>query len=144
MFVKGTDVNDFTLLRNMNIKANIGGKRLFFSDENKFNVFGSDGRQMVWRKPKEEMKTKNLRATVKHGRGNVMIWGCMSASVVGELVFIEDIERISRPISSEEELKARLQEEWMKIPIDVTKKLVHSMLRQLKEVIKQEGGPTMY
>ncbi|KAJ4447224.1 hypothetical protein ANN_09227 [Periplaneta americana] len=46
---------------------------------------------MVRRKPKEEMKTKNLRATVKHGRGNVMIWGCMSASVVGELVFIEDI-----------------------------------------------------
>ncbi|KAJ4447523.1 hypothetical protein ANN_09530 [Periplaneta americana] len=50
-----------------------------------------DGRQMVWRKPKEKMKTKNLRATVKHGGGNMMIWECMSASGVGELVFIEDI-----------------------------------------------------
>ncbi|KAJ4437764.1 hypothetical protein ANN_13702 [Periplaneta americana] len=91
MFVKGTYVNDFILLRNMKIKAKIGGKRLLFFDESKFNVFGSDGRQMVWRKPKEEMKTKNLRATVKHGGGNVMIWGCMSASGVGEFVFIEDI-----------------------------------------------------
>ena len=27
--------------------------------------------------------------TVKHGRGNVMVWGCMSASDVGELHFIE-------------------------------------------------------
>ncbi|KAJ4438153.1 hypothetical protein ANN_14092, partial [Periplaneta americana] len=66
-------------------------EKALFSDVSKFNVFGSDGRQMVWRKPKEEMKTKNLRATVKHGRGNVMIWGCVSASEVGELLFIEYI-----------------------------------------------------
>ncbi|KAJ4443512.1 hypothetical protein ANN_05184 [Periplaneta americana] len=136
----------------------------------KFNVFDSDGRQMVRRKPKEEMKTKNLRATVKYGRRNVMIWGCMSASGVGELLFIEDLmkkedylhllqhnlnndpkhnsyivqefllykcpkvlhpppqspdlnpiehlwEELNRrvgsmPISSKEELKARLQKEW--------------------------------
>ncbi|KAJ4447136.1 hypothetical protein ANN_09137 [Periplaneta americana] len=212
------DVNHFSLLRNMRIKAKIGGKRLF-SDESKFNVFGSDGRQMVWRKPKEEMEIKNLRATVKHSRGNVMLWECMSASGVGELVFIEDImkkedylhllqhnlvksaeklgiekefmfyqnndpkhnsyivqecllykcpkvlhplpqspdlnpiehlweerdRRIgSRPISSKEELKARLQEEWVKIPIDISKKLVHSMPPRLKEVIKQKGGPTRF
>ena len=27
--------------------------------------------------------------TVKHGEGNVMVWGCMSAAGVGELHFIE-------------------------------------------------------
>ena len=35
------------------------------------------------------METKNLRPTVKHGARNVMIWGYMSASGAGELVFIE-------------------------------------------------------
>ncbi|KAJ4442537.1 hypothetical protein ANN_04124 [Periplaneta americana] len=131
-------------------------EKALFSDESIFNVFGSDGRQMVWRKPKEEMKTKNLRATVKHGRGNVMIWGCMAASGVGELVFIEDLmkkedhlhllqhnlEGWIKAYFFKEELKARLQEDWMKIPIDITNKLVHSMPRRLKEIIKQKGGPT--
>ena len=27
--------------------------------------------------------------TVKHGGGNVMVWGCMSTADVGELYFIE-------------------------------------------------------
>lgn len=43
----------------------------------------------VWRKPNEEMK--NLRATVKHGGGSVMVWGCMSESGVGNLHFIDGI-----------------------------------------------------
>ena len=46
---------------------------------------------MVWKKANEQMKTKNIRPTVKLGRGSVLIWGCISASGVGELVFIEDI-----------------------------------------------------
>lgn len=60
-----------------------------FTDESKFNIFGSDGRVNVWRKPGEELKLKNMRGTVKHGGGHVMVWGCMSASGVGNLHFIE-------------------------------------------------------
>ncbi|KAH8344912.1 hypothetical protein KR067_010610, partial [Drosophila pandora] len=32
-----------------------------------------------------------LKAMVKHGGGNVMVWACMSASGVGNLVFIDGI-----------------------------------------------------
>ena len=59
------------------------------SDEMKINLFGSDGFKHVWRRPGEEYKDKCAMPTVKRGDGNVMVWGCMSASDVGELHFIE-------------------------------------------------------
>lgn len=62
---------------------------VIFSDESKFNVFGSDGKQKVWRRPNTELSRKNLNVTVKHGGGKVMVWGCFAASGVGSLVFIE-------------------------------------------------------
>ena len=43
---------------------------------------------MVWRKPNTELDRKHLRPTVKHGRGHVMVWGCISTKGVGNLVFI--------------------------------------------------------
>lgn len=62
---------------------------VIFSDESKFNLFGSDGSQKVWRKANKELEEKNLKKTVKHGGGNVMVWGCCAASGVGQLAFIE-------------------------------------------------------
>lgn len=63
---------------------------VIFADESKFNLFGSDGKAFVWRKPNTELDPKNLRGTVKHGGGHVMVWGCMSSAGVGNLVFIDD------------------------------------------------------
>lgn len=65
--------------------------RVIFTDESKFNIFGSDGHCTVWRKKNEALKPKNLRPTVKHGGGSVLVWGCMSASGVGILHFIDGI-----------------------------------------------------
>lgn len=62
-----------------------------FTDESKFNLFGCDGRGKVWRKPNKELEGKNLRKTVKHGGGSVMVWGCMAASGVGNLHFIDGV-----------------------------------------------------
>ncbi|GFU55091.1 transposable element Tcb2 transposase [Trichonephila clavipes] len=42
-------------------------KKVIFSDESKFNIFGSGGRRTVWRKPSTALDPKNLRHTVKHG-----------------------------------------------------------------------------
>lgn len=65
--------------------------QVLFSDESKFNIFRSDGRVSVWRKKNTAYEKKNLAPTVKHGGGGVMVWGCMSAGGVGELVFIDGI-----------------------------------------------------
>ncbi|GFW54917.1 transposable element Tcb2 transposase [Trichonephila clavipes] len=64
---------------------------VIFSDKRKFNIFGSDGRRMVWRKPNTSGHPKHTIPTVKHGGGSVMVWGCMAASGVGKLVFIDGI-----------------------------------------------------
>ncbi|GFS96380.1 transposable element Tc1 transposase [Trichonephila clavipes] len=50
-------------------------KKVIFCDESKFNICGSDGRRTVWRKPNTALDPKNLRPTVKHGGGSVMVWG---------------------------------------------------------------------
>lgn len=64
-------------------------KNVIFSDESKFNIFGSDGKKTVWRKPNTSLQIKNLIPTIKHGGGHIMIWGCMSFNGVGEMTFIE-------------------------------------------------------
>ncbi len=62
---------------------------VLWSDETKLNLFGSDGVKRVWRQLGEEYKDKFVLPTVKPGSGIVMVWGCMSAAVTGELQFIE-------------------------------------------------------
>lgn len=64
---------------------------VIFADESKFNVFGSDGRVMVWRKPNTEVDKKNILPTVKHGGASALVWGCMSAHGTGNLQVIEGI-----------------------------------------------------
>jgi hypothetical protein len=64
-------------------------RNVIFTDESKFNLFGSDGRVLVWRQPNTELDVKNTTPTVKHGGGSVMVWGCFSAIGVGKLVFID-------------------------------------------------------
>ncbi|GFV11001.1 transposable element Tc1 transposase [Trichonephila clavipes] len=64
---------------------------VIFSDESKFNIFGSDGRRMVSRKPNTSHHPKHTIPTVKHGGGSVMVWGCMATSRVGKLVIFDGI-----------------------------------------------------
>ena len=62
---------------------------VIWSDESKFNLFGSDGKVMVWRSTKEELEPRRTVPTVKHGGGIVKCWGCLSSPGVANLVFID-------------------------------------------------------
>lgn len=192
---------------------------VIWSDESKFNIYKSDGRILVWRKEGTELQQKHIQRTVKHGGGSVMVWGCMAASGVGELVFIDGIMKkeqyldilrnnlkksaeklnlsdsyyfqqdndpkhtaemvrlwilyntphtLKTPpqspdlnpiehlwdildrrvrehhISSQNQLKNVLREEWGKITEEVTRNLVQSMPNRLRDVIKQKGYQTKY
>lgn len=58
---------------------------VIFSDESKFNLLRSDGRDVVWRKPGEGYLVQNVHETKKYGGGHVMVWGCVTAWGVGRL-----------------------------------------------------------
>lgn len=64
---------------------------VLFSDEKKFNRFGSDGRVYVRRRVGEALHPSCLRGTVKGGGGSLMAWGCFSASGTGPLHRIHGI-----------------------------------------------------
>ncbi|GFU73123.1 transposable element Tc1 transposase [Trichonephila clavipes] len=133
---------------------------VIFSDESKFNIFGSDGRRMVWRKPNTSHHPKHTIPTVKHGGGSVMqdndpkhtafvvkewlLYHCRNQLNTPpqspDLNVIENLwshlERaVQNQITNKEQLKSVLQEEWLNIAPETTRHLVESMPRRLEAVI---------
>jgi len=66
-------------------------KKVLWTDESKFELFGQKKRVRVWRKHGEELQERHIQKTVKHGGGNIMVWGCFSWAGVGNLVKIDGI-----------------------------------------------------
>ena len=56
--------------------------KILWSDETKIELFGLNAKCHVWRK-------LDTIPTVKHGGGNIMLWGCFSTAWTGRLVKIE-------------------------------------------------------
>lgn len=81
---------------------------ILWPDESKFNLFGSDRHQIVWRQPHESMKPECLKPTVKYGGGSVMVWVCMASNGVGNLVQVDGI-------MYKEQYERILEEFWKKI-----------------------------
>ena len=65
--------------------------KVLFTDESKFELFGSKRRVFVRRLPGERFKKECLTPTVKHGGGSIMVWGGISTSSVTRLKRIEGI-----------------------------------------------------
>ncbi|CAI2325601.1 unnamed protein product [Caenorhabditis sp. 36 PRJEB53466] len=78
-----------------------------FSDESKFNLFGTDGIKWIRRPVGCRFDPSYQLQTVKHGGGSVMVWGCFSGTSIGPLrritgimdryVYEDILEKTMRP-----------------------------------------------
>ncbi|GFS76669.1 transposable element Tcb1 transposase [Trichonephila clavipes] len=137
---------------------------VIFSDESKFNIFGSDGRLMVSRKPNTSHHPKHTIPTVKHGGGSVMqdndpkhtafvvewlLYHCRNQlNILPQSPDLNVIDHLwshlersvqKHQITSKEQLKTVLQEDWLNIAPETTRHLVESMPRRLEAVISAKG-----
>lgn len=66
-------------------------RNILWSDETKINLFGSDkSRQYVRRPANQEYCPQYTIKTIKHGGGNIMVWGCFSYNGVGPIFRIRE------------------------------------------------------
>jgi len=61
---------------------------VLWSDETKIELFGHNDARYVWRQDGNAYNPKCTVPTVKHGGGNIMIWGCFSADGTGSITRI--------------------------------------------------------
>jgi len=61
-------------------------KTVHFSDESKFMLMGSDGKNYVRRNIGEQLSEKCLKKSMKFGGGSIMVWGMISGNGVGPLI----------------------------------------------------------
>ncbi len=65
--------------------------KVLWLDETKIELFGINSTRRVWRRKNAAHDPKNTIPTVKHGGGNIMLWGCFSAKGPGQLHRIKGI-----------------------------------------------------
>uniref|UniRef100_A0A8K9VEJ9 Transposase n=1 Tax=Oncorhynchus mykiss TaxID=8022 RepID=A0A8K9VEJ9_ONCMY len=65
-------------------------ENVIWSDETKIYIFGKNSTRRVWRTKNAELHPKNTIPTVKHGGGNIMLWGCFSAKGPGRLIRVKE------------------------------------------------------
>ncbi|KAK3507288.1 hypothetical protein QTP70_013545 [Hemibagrus guttatus] len=65
-------------------------ENVIWSDETKIEPFGKNSTCRVWRRKNAELHPKNTIPTVKHGGGNIMLWGCFSAKGPGRLIRVKE------------------------------------------------------
>ncbi len=94
---------------------------MLWSDETKIELFGINLTRRVWRKSNADYHPKNTIPTVKHGGGNIMLWGCFSTKGTGRLHRIEGpMDGVMYPKILDEKLLPLSQNtedgSWMGLP----------------------------
>src|SRR4029434_4238844 len=125
-----------------------------WSDETKIKLFGINSTCRVWRGKNAEYGTI---PTVKHGGGNIMLWGCFSAKGTGRLHCIEGtidgamqlgilgLNLIpSHCTRNLKDLERICKEEWTKIPPEMCVNLVTNYKKSLTSVLANKGYSTKY
>lgn len=64
-------------------------KKVWFTDESKFNIIGSDGKRYCRRRVGEALRPDKVKKKVKHGGGNIKVWGCISWEGTGRLALVD-------------------------------------------------------
>jgi len=64
-------------------------EKVIWSDESKFNLFSSDGREYCWMKVGEPISERVIKPTMKYGGGSVTIWGCLTKDGPGYMCKID-------------------------------------------------------
>jgi transposase len=54
-------------------------KKVIFSDESRFNLWGSDGVEYTYQYKGDSKKPFNYKTKRKQGGGSMIVWGCMTA-----------------------------------------------------------------
>ncbi|KAK9674877.1 hypothetical protein QE152_g40790, partial [Popillia japonica] len=65
--------------------------------------------ELVWRNQETTLKAEYLKGNVKHGGETVFVWGCMTASGAGKLVFIDQVTTKSPDVNLIEHLWQKLK-----------------------------------
>ena len=60
-------------------------KKVLWTDESKFEIFGSSHRVFVCRRVGERIVPQCETPTVKHGGGSMIMWGSFGGSRIGDL-----------------------------------------------------------
>ncbi len=58
-------------------------RKVIWSDESKFTLVNSEGKEYVWVKQTDSLRDDEVIGTKKFGGGKVMLWGCMTWEGVG-------------------------------------------------------------
>ena len=63
--------------------------RVIWSDESRFNLFHSDGRERVWRCQNERYNQDCIRKTIQGNGGSVLIWACFYKTTLGPCFILD-------------------------------------------------------